>query len=357
MEKGEGCPEEVLRRFPTYPEIREYVLRVGREPITLSRSVGRRALVRDIIKIDRVSEYLARNVLGPLRSLSNVLSVEFYRQLASNVLPEGANVLDLVGRASGMFRAALRLSREYKSRIAVSVDSVEAKELYREYVGRILSIVRRSFRDLEQLNRAVAELRRTPCVDPSIPVVAVAGLPQVGKSTLVSAVSTAKPRTSPFPFTTKEIVMGHVELGPLRFQILDLPGILDRPPEEMNEIERRAFIAVTSLADLVLFLVDPSEDFYYGLESQLRLLRSLREWVRVDVVVAINKVDKVGEERVDVVSKSIAATLPGARILRISALKRAGLGELLRTLAEHLGLSWTGVLPEGVEPEDQHRDG
>ncbi|MEM2079918.1 MAG: GTPase, partial [Nitrososphaerota archaeon] len=265
MEKRSGCPDETLKKLPAYREVREYVLRVSKEPLALPRSVSKKALVKYYTKIDKIREYLVKNVLNPLSALREILEVSFYEKIATNTLPNGVSAKEVTNKLLGKLRVADKLSLEYKSKIAVSFDSAEARELYREYVGRVLSIVRRLSKLIELANDAIFELKRTPCIDPSVPVVAVAGLPQVGKSTLVSALSTAKPKSSPFPFTTREIIMGHVNVGFRRFQILDLPGILDRPPSDMNEVERKALIAVTEVADLVLFLVDPSEDFYYGL--------------------------------------------------------------------------------------------
>lgn len=336
MEKGSECPNEKLMRIPTYREIREYVLRVGKEPVTLSKSVSRRGLVKYHTRIDRISGYIARNVLDPLSLLKKTLEVDFYEKIASNALPSGSSARDIVSRLLGKLGVVGKLSREYKSKIAASFDSAEARELYREYVGRVLSIARRLSEHIDQANAAIVELKRTPCIDPSVPVVAVAGLPQVGKSTLVSAVSTAKPRSSPFPFTTKEVIMGHTNVGFRRFQMLDLPGILDRPPEDMNEIERKAFIAVTEVADLILFLVDPSEEFYYGLESQLNLLRSLREWTKADIIVVVNKIDKASAERVGEVSKALSGVLPTAEIVTVSALKGEGLEKLLAVVLGYL---------------------
>ncbi|MEM1623597.1 MAG: GTPase [Sulfolobales archaeon] len=336
MEERPRCPDETLKKLPTYKEVREHVLRVSKEPLALPRSVSKKALVRYYTKIDKIREYLVKNVLSPLSALRNVLEASFYEKIATNALPEGVSAKEVTNKLIGKVRVINKLSREYRSKIAVSFDSAEARELYREYVGRVLSIVRRLSKLIEMANNAISELKRTPCIDPLVPVVAVAGLPQVGKSTLVSALSTAKPRSSPFPFTTKEIIMGHVNVGLQRFQILDLPGILDRPPSDMNEVERKALIAITEVADLVLFVVDPSEDFYYGLESQLGLLRSLKDWVDTRILVAINKVDKVDINRVERVSRAIADVLPNAKIVAISALKREGLGELMSAIVEFL---------------------
>jgi nucleolar GTP-binding protein len=329
------CPENI-RRLPTYSEVRKGILEIGREPVPLSKSVSRKALVKYSTRVERVFRYVENHLLARLREVREVLNIPFYRELASNAVPEGVDLLNTVGRLSGKLKAIRKLYREYRTRVLSSIDRLEAEELYREYVGRVLSVVRRLSRDIELLNSAVDELRKTPCIDFSKPIIAVAGLPQVGKSTLVATISSAKPRSSPFPFTTKEIVLGHIELNGTTVQILDLPGILDRPPEEMNRIERRAFIALTTVAQVIVYLVDPSEDFYYGFESQLNLLKAIHSLVGQKVVVAVNKVDKVSDERLTRVVEALMEVVPGAKVLKISALRKLGLEELLSTLRNFL---------------------
>jgi nucleolar GTP-binding protein len=325
------CPENI-RRLPTYSEVRKGILEIGREPVSLSKSVSRKALVKYSTRVERVFRYVENHLLARLREVREVLNIPFYRELALNTVPEGVDLLNTVGRLSGKLKAIRKLYREYRTRVLSSIDRLEAEELYREYVGRVLSVVRRLSRDIELLNSAVDELRKTPCIDFSKPIIAVAGLPQVGKSTLVATISSAKPRSSPFPFTTKEIVLGHIELNGTTVQILDLPGILDRSPEEMNRIERRAFIALTTVAQVIVYLVDPSEDFYYGFESQLNLLKAIHSLVGQKVVVAVNKVDKVSDERLTRVVEALMEVVPGAKVLKISALRKLGLEELLSTL-------------------------
>lgn len=183
MEKRPRCPDETLKKLPTYKEVREHVLRGGRA-LALPRSVSKKALVKYYTKIDKIREYLVKNVLNPLSALRDVLEVSFYEKIAANTLPEGVSAKEVTNKLIGKIRIINKLSREYRSKIAVSFDSAEARELYREYVGRVLSIVRRLSKLIEMTNNAIFELKRTPCIDPSVPVVAVAGLPQVGSQRL-----------------------------------------------------------------------------------------------------------------------------------------------------------------------------
>ena len=72
---------------------------------------------------------------------------------------------------------------------------------------------------------------------------------------------------------------------------MDTPGILDRPSEERNAIERQALSAMMNVASVILFILDPSEHCGYPIDIQLRLLDEVKGMVTVPVVVVANKSD------------------------------------------------------------------
>ncbi|MEF8873459.1 MAG: GTPase, partial [Candidatus Thermoplasmatota archaeon] len=121
---------------------------------------------------------------------------------------------------------------------------------------------------------------------------AVAGYPNVGKSELVSEISSGKPKIATYPFTTKEVGIGHFYLGYQKCQLLDTPGMLDRPREERNEIEMQAVKALESLADVIIFLYDPTETCGYPVKKQEKLCQEIKEDMsEIDLIEVENKMD------------------------------------------------------------------
>ena len=185
-------------------------------------------------------------------------------------------------------RIAKDATREVSRANAIS----RIDDLRRNAYGRISSFVKQVKKDLDLLAKARNAMRKFPTINPDEPTIVVAGSPNVGKSQLVSAISTAKPRVAVYPFTTQEISVGTFERRYLRYQVIDTPGLLDRPLEERNKIELRAILALRHLADVIVFLFDPTETCGYPMSEQERLLEVVKkEFPGIPVVEVENKSD------------------------------------------------------------------
>ncbi len=242
----------------------------------------------------------------------------FYRELV-DLLVDRDRLRKHLGAVDWAAGKAKELTREYARRIG-RAPIQDVPGLRKEATGRLSSVVRQVSGDLDALVEARIALRKVPSLDPELPTIVVAGYPNVGKSALVRAVSTGKPKVAAYPFTTQGVTVGHLERGYRRFQVLDTPGLLDRPMEKRNKIERQAIAALRHLATVVLFLLDPSETCGFPLDAQLRLLVSVREaFPEVPFVVLENKSDLGGAP---------------AGHLRGSALTGEGLSELMAVLEE-----------------------
>jgi len=174
-----------------------------------------------------------------------------------------------------------------------NIDFLKQKQ--KEIYGRVSSIVKQVDKNLLFLANAQKILRTFPDID-DIPTVVIAGYPNVGKSSLMRKLSAAKPEVAQYPFTTKQIFVGHIEqtvrYEKKRYQIIDTPGLLDRPLKERNTIERQAIAALRHLADLIVFIFDPSGTSGYQMNEQTDMLENLKKLFHdVPFIILENKAD------------------------------------------------------------------
>ena len=190
-----------------------------------------------------------------------------------------------------------RVSKAAIKQIAGARRIPEIDEARRAAYGRMSSLVKQVNKELKFLSNARNTMRKFPTIDPAVPTVVVGGAPNVGKSQLVARISTAKPRVAVYPFTTQEISVGTFNKKYLRYQVIDTPGLLDRPLEERNAIEIRAILALKHLAHVIVFIIDPSETCGYTMEQQMHLLDDVkREFPKATILEVENKSDIVKTE-------------------------------------------------------------
>ena len=185
-----------------------------------------------------------------------------------------------------------KLKNESLREVRRTKDPNIIESIKNSFYGRLSSYIRQIEDDLLFLQDAKNKFRKLPAVDPKTPTVVVAGFPNVGKSKLVTALSTAAPEIAPYPFTTKGIIIGHIKDDWRMFQIIDTPGLLDRDFDSRNDIEKQAILALRYLTDIMLFILDPSESCGFNMEKQLHLLNTVKEnFTEVPILVAESKSD------------------------------------------------------------------
>lgn len=172
--------------------------------------------------------------------------------------------------------------------------------------------------------------------------VGIVGLPNAGKSTLLSRLSRARPKIADYPFTTLQPQLGIVELpGDRRFVMADIPGLIEGAHEGaglgdefLRHIERtRAILHVVDVGSE--FAPLPPEEAYHAIRRELA--KYSPELAAKPELIAANKIDLTGGEE----AAAAFAGQIGREVLPISA--AAGTG--VRKLAEYL---WT--LVRKVEP-------
>ncbi len=225
-----------------------------------------------------------------------------------------------------------KLQNQYTHRIRRSPPENSA-QIRREAFGRIASVVNRISEELDFLNFARQKLRNIPTVDDEATTTVIAGFPNVGKSTLLRQITNAEPEVADYPFTTKGIQIGHFELRWQKYQIIDTPGLLDRPVQDMNPIELNAMVALEHLADLILFIFDPSQTSGFPVENQVNLYWEIKQIFRnTPILPLLNKMDLVeDEENVKYIQEH---TYTEDELLMVAASEGTGISLIVEKLQE-----------------------
>lgn len=212
----------------------------------------------------------------------------FYYEIA-HALVDVDSLRQSLNEVSWASHKASELRNEYQSKVHGDTDT--ARKHRKQAFARLADVVESVGEDLDEIRDGKQALRDFPDINPEEPTIVIAGYPNVGKSSFVNEVTRARNETASYPFTTTGIGIGHYTDSHVRYQLIDTPGLLDRPPEEANEIEQQATSALEHLADCVLVLIDASGNCGYPLEDQLALRNSLDERFDVPVVTVCNKAD------------------------------------------------------------------
>ncbi|MGA7923372.1 MAG: GTPase [Thermoplasmata archaeon] len=202
-----------------------------------------------------------------------------------------------VNRSRERLQRAMERIRGLQRSEEIVVRRASSEEAFgtsvRRFYGRLASHLREIDPDIELLRAAAVFLKRRPQIEPDQPTIAIAGFPNVGKSSLVAQLTSARPKVAAYPFTTVQVGVGHADIGVDHWQVLDTPGVLGRKGQR-NPSEEEAEAVVAESADIVVFVLDPSGASGYTVEEQEHLLDVWRKKLgAVPLVVVETKVDLV----------------------------------------------------------------
>lgn len=156
------------------------------------------------------------------------------------------------------------------------------------FYGRFSSIIEDMDESLTFLREAREALKKVPQVSREMKIIIIAGFPNVGKSSLISKLTNLTPEIADYPFTTKSINVGMMKMGASIYEVLDVPGLLNR--KNHNTIERVALAAIENIGNIVVCMMDPTEECGYRLEEQQKLCDSLKDLGK-NVLIVENKID------------------------------------------------------------------
>ncbi len=240
----------------------------------------------------------------------------FYNELVRCTLDYGQ-----IKKSLGAVQWALKrigiLYVQYHTKIKKTKDMPSVNKYRTEFYGRVSSVVKQIKAELAYLEEARRVMKDYPRIKTNMPTVIIAGYPNVGKTTLLKALTGSAPDIASYPFTTQKLMLGYAK----GVQFIDTPGLLDRPLAKRNKIERQAILALKHLTSLIIFVFDPSESCGYTMAEQKKLLKQVREMLKSKIIIVSSKTD-------------LAQGKPQG--LAISGSTKKGLKELWESIRESL---------------------
>lgn len=177
---------------------------------------------------------------------------------------------------------------------------------------------------------------------------AIIGRPNVGKSTLLNALLGQKiAAVSPRPQTTRKRQLGILTIENAQVVFVDTPGI-HNPKHMLGEFLNQEAQEALDGVDVILWLVDSSTA---PTEEDIQIADILSKAARrTPRLLVLNKIDMISAEEESARGEEYSNLLNQATVMKVSAARRLGLGEMLETLIQ--------MLPERPPeyPEDQVTD-
>ncbi|PPR87758.1 hypothetical protein GOBAR_AA32930 [Gossypium barbadense] len=185
-----------------------------------------------------------------------------------------------------------KVAKDYVKLLKYGDSLYRCKSLKVAALGRMCTVIKRIGPTLAYLEQIRQHMARLPSIDPNTRTMLICGYPNVGKSSFMNKITRADVDVQPYAFTTKSLFVGHTDYKYLRYQVIDTPGILDRPFEDRNIIEMCSITALAHLRAAVLFFLDISGSCGYSIAQQAALFHSIKSlFMNKPLIIVCNKTD------------------------------------------------------------------
>eukprot|EP01023_Acetabularia_acetabulum_P035975 TRINITY_DN3401_c0_g1_i4.p1 TRINITY_DN3401_c0_g1~~TRINITY_DN3401_c0_g1_i4.p1 ORF type:complete len:676 (-),score=137.05 TRINITY_DN3401_c0_g1_i4:1599-3626(-) len=291
----------------------------------------------------------------------------FYADLL-NVLYDRDHYKLALGQLSTARQIVDKIGQDYIKLLKYGDSIYRCKQLKRAALGRMVSLIKKQKASLAYLEQVRQHMSRLPSIDPTTRSLLVCGYPNVGKSSFINKISRAEVEVQPYAFTTKALYVGHMDYKYLRWQVIDTPGVLDRPLEDRNTIEMQSITALAHLKACVLYLLDISEQCGYTIEQQSALFHSIKPlFANKPIIIVCSKCDvRKAEElsaedvgRIEHMAKEAVRisgadpeTNPETMVMTMSALKEEGIMNVKQVACERLLANRVGTKVQGKKITD-----
>jgi GTP-binding protein len=181
--------------------------------------------------------------------------------------------------------------------------------------------------------------------------VGLLGMPNAGKSTLIAAISNARPKIADYPFTTLHPNLGVVRVGPEQsFVVADVPGLIEGASEGAGLGHQ--FLRHLQRTRLLLHLVDlaPFDDDVDPVAQAKAIVAELKKYDQALYEkprwLVLNKLDMVAtDERAARVKEFVKRMRWKGPVFEISALTREGCEPLIQAIYQHIRAQYDAEMP------------
>lgn len=249
----------------------------------------------ELSKLESMEKEIASQLLKVVKSFPSLDNLsEFYQQLIEVTLS-----MEYLKRSLASLKWCVEKNTSflnmYKRKIKNATEITMINKFRKEFYGRIGSTLKQIRKHLLYLEEARKTMRDFPSIKTSLTTIAIVGFPNVGKSTLLSKLTTAKPKIAAYAFTTQGVNIGYSEINGEKIQFLDTPGTLARF-EKQNVIEKVATLSIKYVAEALIYVFDLTET--YPLEQQIKLFENLKK-TRKPILIYLAKTDVTDKEDID----------------------------------------------------------
>ncbi len=301
--------------LPKSKDLLDTAFRRARKRASMLKSQRNRikdAKGKNITRIEVSANYVSKTLQTAIVDFPSMNKVNaFYKELIESTVD-----LDATLKALGHMTAERRIIAKLRKRHIGKVKELGKEEagnaagIAKEFYGRLSHLVKKLDSSIEKYNRAAKTLKELPSIKFDLPTVIIAGCPNTGKSTLLGKLTKSDPKIASYPFTTQKLQIGYLEHNYSKIQLIDTPGLLDRPLSKRNSIERKAIAALRHLSSIIGFVGDPTMSCGFPIAQQAGLLEEIRkEFKEAKTIVVVNKADIASREEMEKAKKAFGKTL------------------------------------------------